>query len=78
MKRKLKICDICSSNFASLESLSTREAEVAKLVMKAMSNKEIASALDITEKTVKFHLTTIYKKNEVRDRSQFIVKNRGK
>ena len=76
MKRKLVICDICSSNFSSLESLSPREVEVAKLVMKALSNREIAKELGTTEKTIKFHLTSIYKKNEVRDRAQFLVKNR--
>ena len=39
--------------------LSNREAEVAELVTKGLSNKEVANQLFVTEKTVKFHLTII-------------------
>src|ERR1700743_1707843 len=38
-----------------------------------MSNKEVASQLFVTEKTVKFHLTNIYKKMAVKSRAQLIV-----
>jgi DNA-binding CsgD family transcriptional regulator len=53
--------------------LSHREAEVAELVSKGLSNKEVASQLFVTEKTVKFHLTNIYKKMSVKSRAQLIV-----
>lgn len=53
--------------------LSHREAEVAELVSKGLSNKEVASQLFVTEKTVKFHLTNIYKKMAVKSRAQLIV-----
>src|SRR5437016_13070956 len=53
--------------------LSHREAEVAELVSKGLSNKEVANQLFVTEKTVKFHLTNIYKKMNVKSRSQLIV-----
>jgi len=53
--------------------LSMREFEVADLVSKGKSNKEAANALFVTEKTVKFHLTNIYKKMGVKSRSQLIV-----
>ena len=53
--------------------LSHREAEVAELVSKGLSNKEVASQLFVTEKTVKFHLTNIYKKMQVKSRAQLIV-----
>ncbi len=53
--------------------LSNREAEVAGLVSKGLSNKEVASQLFVTEKTVKFHLTNIYKKMNVKSRAQLIV-----
>ncbi|MEQ1877779.1 MAG: helix-turn-helix transcriptional regulator [Bdellovibrionia bacterium] len=53
--------------------LSNREAEVAELVTKGLSNKEVASQLFVTEKTVKFHLTNIYKKMNVKSRAQLIV-----
>src|SRR5258708_10885521 len=55
------------------KGLSHREAEVAELVSKGLSNKEVASQLFVTEKTVKFHLTNIYKKMAVKSRAQLIV-----
>ena len=55
------------------KGLSNREAEVAELVTKGLSNKEVASQLFVTEKTVKFHLTNIYKKMNVKSRAQLIV-----
>ncbi len=55
------------------KGLSNRESEVAELVTKGMSNKEVANQLFVTEKTVKFHLTNIYKKMSVKSRAQLIV-----
>jgi len=55
------------------KGLSYRETEVAKIVSTGVSNKEAAAKLFITEKTVKFHLTSIYKKLNVKNRSQLIV-----
>ncbi len=55
------------------EGLSNRESEVAELVTQGLSNKEVASRLFVTEKTVKFHLTNIYKKMNVKSRAQLIV-----
>ncbi len=55
------------------KGLSNREAEVAELVSKGLSNKEVANKLFVTEKTVKFHLTNIYKKMSVKSRAQLIV-----
>ncbi|MFK8138193.1 MAG: LuxR C-terminal-related transcriptional regulator [Bdellovibrionales bacterium] len=55
------------------KGLSNREAEVAELVVKGLSNKEVANQLFVTEKTVKFHLTNIYKKMGVKSRAQLIV-----
>ncbi len=55
------------------KKLSNREAEVAELVSQGLSNKEVANRLFVTEKTVKFHLTNIYKKMEVKSRAQLIV-----
>ncbi len=57
----------------SQKGLSNRESEVAELVSKGLSNKEVASQLFVTEKTVKFHLTNIYKKMGVKSRAQLIV-----
>ena len=55
------------------KGLSNRESEVACLVTKGLSNKEVANQLFVTEKTVKFHLTNIYKKMNVKSRAQLIV-----
>lgn len=55
------------------KGLSNREAEVAELVSRGLSNKEVANQLFVTEKTVKFHLTNIYKKMNVKSRAQLIV-----
>lgn len=56
-----------------LKGLSRREAEVATLVISGLTNKEVASELFVTEKTVKFHLTNIFKKMHVKSRAQLIV-----
>jgi DNA-binding CsgD family transcriptional regulator len=53
--------------------LSKREAEVAELVSKGHSNKEVADKLFVTEKTIKFHLTNIYRKMNLSSRTQLIV-----
>lgn len=55
------------------KGLSNREAEVAELVTQGLSNREVANQLFVTEKTVKFHLTNIYKKMSVKSRAQLIV-----
>jgi non-specific serine/threonine protein kinase len=50
--------------------LSSREREVAQLVARGLSNREIADALVLTERTVESHLTHIFAKLELRSRSQ--------
>lgn len=47
---------------AAASMLTPREVEVTKMVASGLRNKEIASRLDITEGTVKFHLHSIYEK----------------
>ena len=61
----------------TLELLSSREREVAQLAAKAASNKEIANLLDITERTVKAHLTAIFAKLGVTDRLQLALHLNG-
>jgi DNA-binding NarL/FixJ family response regulator len=50
--------------------LTQRELEVLNLVAQGMSNADIARALFITTKTVKYHLTTIFGKLGVRNRTE--------
>ena len=47
---------------AASSVLTARELEVTRMVASGLRNKEIASRLDITEGTVKFHLHSIYEK----------------
>lgn len=54
----------------NLKNLTRREMDVLKLTARGMSNKDIAEALFISEKTVKNHLTNIFKKIKVDDRTQ--------
>lgn len=51
-----------------LDDLSERELNVALYVSKGLSNKQIAVEMDITERTVKAHLTSIFKKTNTKDR----------
>lgn len=53
--------------------LTRREKDVLELVVKGNSNKEIAGLLYISEKTVKNHLTNIFRKLSVKDRTQAAV-----
>lgn len=53
--------------------LSPREVEILQFVTNGMSNKEIASRLNISQQTVKNHMTSILKKLNVQDRTQAAV-----
>ncbi|WP_047982814.1 response regulator [Ornithinibacillus californiensis] len=53
--------------------LSAREKEVLLCLLEGMSNKEIASKLFISDKTVKIHISKIFKKFGVKSRSQVII-----
>lgn len=53
--------------------LSPREMEILQFVTNGMSNKEIASRLQISQQTVKNHMTSILKKLNVQDRTQAAV-----
>lgn len=54
----------------SLEALTERETEVLRLLARGLSNKEIAQALVIGEKTVKTHVSNILSKLNVSSRTQ--------
>jgi DNA-binding NarL/FixJ family response regulator len=50
--------------------LSQREREVLELVTRGMANKQVARRLGITERTVKAHLTNVFQRIGVTDRTQ--------
>ena len=61
-----------------LNELTKREIEVLKMITVGALNKEIASTLNISERTVKNHVSNIFKKINVSDRTQaavFAIKN---
>lgn len=61
-----------------IDSLTSRELEVLIQVANGMYNKEIAASLNISERTVKNHLSNIFRKIDVYDRTQaavFAIKN---
>ena len=54
-------------------NLSPREREVALAVARGASNREVAQHLNITERTVKAHLSAVFEKLGVRDRLQLVL-----
>ena len=54
----------------SPEALTEREAEVLRLLARGKANKQIASSLHVTEKTVKAHVSSILAKLNVTSRTQ--------
>ena len=52
--------------------LSERELEVLGLLSKGLANKQIATALGISEHTVKFHVSSIYQKLNVTNRTEAV------
>lgn len=56
-----------------LDSLTPREREIVYLVAKGASNKLIARELNISDRTVKSHLSVIFQKLRVRDRLQLAL-----
>lgn len=55
------------------ERLTYREIEVLHLICQGMSNQTIAKTLFLSEKTVKNHLTNIFRKINVTDRTQAVL-----
>jgi len=56
-----------------IASLTRREREVTELVCQGQKNKEIGQRLQISLATVSHHLTAIFRKLEVEDRTSLVV-----
>lgn len=65
--------EVVSSPALWREKLSSREIEVAEAIEKGASNKVIARALNISERTVKAHVTSIFEKLGVTDRLNLVI-----
>ena len=62
-----------------VNDLTKRELQVLKLIANGMFNREIAVQLKISERTVKNHISNIFRKINVSDRTQaavFAIKNK--
>ncbi|NLH27587.1 MAG: response regulator transcription factor [Syntrophomonadaceae bacterium] len=57
-------------DFSLLGTLTKREQEVFTLLRKGLTNSEIASALYISESTVKSHLRSIFRKLGIKKRNE--------
>ena len=55
------------------DELTPREMEVLQLIAQGLSNKELANKLTISEKTVKTHLSSIFSKLHLSDRTQAAI-----
>jgi DNA-binding NarL/FixJ family response regulator len=53
--------------------LTARENQILQLVLRRLSNKEIAGALQISERTVKFHVSNIFTKLQVGNRRELLA-----
>lgn len=60
-------------SIVSARRLSRREAEVMELLLRNLSNKEIAHELHISSRTAKFHVSNILSKHGVRRRADLIL-----
>ncbi len=55
--------------------LSKAELAVKPLILQGMTSKQVANKLFLSEKTIKFHLTRMYRLEGVKNRIEFIIKN---
>ena len=62
----------CDSALSEKYHITSRENEIIALIFNGLSNREIASKLIITENTVKKHINTIFRKLNVRTRTQLV------
>jgi DNA-binding NarL/FixJ family response regulator len=60
-------------NVRKLSALSYRELQIVKLIAEGMSNKEISSSLDLSEKTIKNHISRIFAKLQITGRTQVVA-----
>jgi DNA-binding NarL/FixJ family response regulator len=59
-----------SDNEKTIESLTPRQYEVVEMMMKGLSNKKIALEIGIAEATIKMHVTAIFKRLGVSNRTE--------
>ncbi|MBG9997780.1 response regulator transcription factor [Pseudoalteromonas sp. NSLLW24] len=60
-----------------LDVLTKRERQVVDIVVTGATNKQAAESLNITERTIKEHMSSIFNKLKVRDRIQLMLVVKG-
>jgi DNA-binding NarL/FixJ family response regulator len=65
-----QVVDLSSADALAACELTPREIEILQLVAEGHSNSKLARMLWVTEQTVKFHLSNIYRKLEVANRTE--------
>jgi DNA-binding NarL/FixJ family response regulator len=60
-----------------IQSLTKRERQVVDIVITGATNKQAAESLNITERTIKEHMSSIFTKLKVRDRIQLLLAVKG-
>ena len=65
--------DSVDKSIEQINSLTNREYEVLILIAEGLNNKDIAERLYISEKTVKNHVSNIFKKLDLNDRVQAAI-----
>ena len=71
-----RVIDMLSGNSTPKEfydGLTAREVEILKLIAMGQANKQIARRLDISDKTVRNHVSNMYEKLHIYDRSQVVL-----
>jgi len=71
--RRTNIDKELNEELLKVKSLTNREYEVLTLIAEGLNNRKIAERLYISEKTVKNHVSSIFKKLEVNDRIQAAI-----
>ncbi len=66
--------DVRQLELNPLAGLTDREREILTALARGMTNQQLASALDISLNTVKFHLKNLYSKLDVDNRAQAVAK----
>lgn len=70
--RAIKLIQSCGDDLSPV-SLSRRQQEVLRGVEDNLTNKEIGARLNVSERTIKFHVSALLEKFEVRNRSSLLL-----
>lgn len=68
-----RLREVSKGNRSGVPELSVREIQVLRLLLNGKQNKEIAGALDISEKTVKHYMTVLMQKFNARNRTEVVL-----